>query len=76
MLIGENFLLRMSRFSKEPYGDVGTTIILPVKLVLNASMAASAVSESPSIIKVRGSIIALYINFFLANAGICSGITS
>ena len=51
-------------------------MIRPVKLVLRASIAASAVSLSPKIMNTRGSIAYLARNFFLLNAGICSGTTN
>ena len=48
-------------------------MILPVKLVLRASIAAIDVSLSPRITNTRGSMAYLFRNFFLLKAGICSG---
>jgi hypothetical protein len=47
-----------------------------VKLVLNASIAESTVSLSPTTTIVRGSKISLFKNFFLLKAGMCSGTVS
>ena len=63
----------MSKFSNYPKAFTGITTILPVKLVLNASIADKTVSLSPTTTIVLGSRISLFKNFFLLKAGICSG---
>jgi hypothetical protein len=68
--------VKTSVFSNAPKGLVGTTTILPVKLVLKASIADRAVSESPRMTKTLGSITIFYMSSFFAKAGTCSGITS
>lgn len=66
----------MSIFSNYPKVLTGTTTILPVKLVLNPSIIDKTVSLSPRITNVLGSRISLFKNFFLQNAGMCSGTIS
>lgn len=66
----------MSRFSNYPKAFTGTTTILPVKFVLNPSIIDKTVSLSPTITKTLGSRISLFKNFFLLNAGTCSGTVS
>lgn len=61
-------------FSNAPKGLVGITTIRPVNEVLRASIAERAVSVSPTIAKVLGSIASLFRNFLFANAGTFSGI--
>ena len=76
MLKGPIYLFIISKFSNYPKAFTGTTTILPVKLVLNASIADNTVSLSPTTTIVLGSRISLFKNFFLLNAGICSGTVS
>jgi hypothetical protein len=62
--------LSTSVFSKDPYGEVGIQIISPVKVVLKASIAAVAVSESPTTTNFLGSTLERLRNFFWMKAGI------
>jgi hypothetical protein len=63
----------ISVFSNDPKLLAGMQTILPVKFVRSASMAARDVSLSPRMTNTLGSITSRFRNFFLLNAGICSG---